>query len=93
MYDSWTQCIQVYLRCSRGTAGHGGTTATAGTASRRPSHCSGEAEPSGTEDTAPGLGSGGPKGSMGPAEAIGGQQVELQCFKQQTPELTFSELL
>lgn len=93
MCDSWSLCVQVYLRCSRGTAGHGGTTATAGTASRRPSRCNAEAVPSGTEGTAPGLGSGGPKGSMGPAGAIGGQQVELQCLKQQTPELTFSESL
>lgn len=93
MCDSWSHCVQVYLRRSRGTAGHGGTTATAGTASHQPSRCSAEAEPSGTEGTAPGQGSEGPKESMGPAGAIGGQQVELQCFKQQTPELTFSESL
>lgn len=55
-----------YLRRIRGTAGRGGTRATAGTTSLQPSRCSTWAAPSCTEGTAPGQGSGGPEGSMGP---------------------------
>lgn len=56
----------MYLQCSRATAGHGGTTVTAGTASLRLSHCSGVAGLSGTGGTAPGQGPGDLKGSTGP---------------------------
>lgn len=72
----------MYLRYSRGTAGRGGTTATAGTASLRPSRYSAAAELCGTEGTAPGLGSEDPKGSTGPEGGRGGGRGELQGFKQ-----------
>ncbi len=70
----------LYLRCNRVTAGRGGTTATAGTASLRPSHCSGAAELSGTVGAGPGLGPGDPEGSTGPEGGDGGNHFELQCL-------------
>lgn len=60
-----------YLRCSRVTAGRGGTTGTAGRASLRPSLGTEAAAPAGTEGTAPGLGSGGPGGSKEPEDERG----------------------
>jgi len=56
----------VYLQCNHATAGHGGTTVRAGTASLQPSRCSAAAEPPYTVDTAPSPGPEGPEGSKGP---------------------------
>lgn len=62
------------------TAVRGGTTATASTASLRPSRCSGTAAPGGTAGTAPGPGSVGPEGSMGPGRGShGGVWFEMRC--------------
>lgn len=88
----------VYLQCSRATAGHGGTTVTAGTASLRLSRCSVAAGLSGTEGTAPGQGPEGPEGSTEPE---GSQEEWVSVLNRaestesytQTPERTFSEPL
>lgn len=97
----WSKEPKLYLRCSRVTAGRGGTTATADTASLRLSRCSGAAALSGTVGAGPGLGPGDPEGSTGPECGEGG--VSLNCsvlnraesaeIHRLTPERTFSESL
>lgn len=59
-----------HLRCIPGSAGRGGTRATAGTASLRPSRCSAQAAPSCTEGTLSSQGPGGPEGSTAPGPEV-----------------------
>ena len=76
----WWAEPPAYLRCSRATVAHGGTTALAGKASRRPSRCSTAAARSGTEGTAPGPAPAGPEGSRGP-EAAWDRSADTWGFK------------
>lgn len=67
-----------YQQYSHGTAGHGGTTELAGTASRRPAPCSEEPVPGYSWGTGPGLEPRGPVGSRVPRDTAAAWEQALR---------------